>query len=491
MKLRIFVVITASMLALADYSRGAAVTVTVNGQNPGPSPFINLLDLTVSQARDLKSIQFTIQPKPASVTRPVSARYSSAYLQRRGYFNLGTGQITLPVFGLYADYTNTVALTYNFKGHSPQHDTVTVPTAVFDDPVAIYTNPTVLQARSPRANLSYDYVMLKSFAAPNSPIIIDTDGEVRWVGTAGLFSTPAILYENGIYITEGTSVTRMEFDGTFEIVADYAGIGITDTGHHNYDHGKHGILVEVDTATAVESEIIEIDGSGHVLKTWNLADIVSAAMMAGGDDPSAFVRPLDDWFHNNACTYQKSDDSLIVSSRENFVISLDYETGAIKWILGDPTKAWYQYPSLRRFALALGKNTLPPIGQHAVSITKDNHLLLFDDGQNSLNQNPPGENRTYSAPRKYLIRGKKMMAREVWDYPRDESILSPFCSSVYEDRRRNYLIDYSLGGPDIFTEIVGLNARRQVVFDYSYPAVNGCGTAWNAVPIHLENMAFE
>jgi Arylsulfotransferase (ASST). len=29
---------------------------------------------------------------------------------------------------------------------------------------------------------------------------------------------------------------------------------------------------------------------------------------------------------------------VIVSSRENFVIAIDYETGAIKWILGDPTK---------------------------------------------------------------------------------------------------------------------------------------------------------
>lgn len=91
----------------------------------------------------------------------------------------------------------------------------------------------------------------------------------------------------------------------------------------------------------------------------------------GGDDPSVFIRAPDDWFHNNACTYRKSDDSLIVSSRENFVICVDYETSAIKWILGDPTKAWYQYPSLRKFALTLGRDTYPPIGQHSVSITED------------------------------------------------------------------------------------------------------------------------
>ena len=33
--------------------------------------------------------------------------------------------------------------------------------------------------------------------------------------------------------------------------------------------------------------IIEVDASsGNVLKQWNLGDIISAAMVAGGDDPS-------------------------------------------------------------------------------------------------------------------------------------------------------------------------------------------------------------
>ncbi len=97
-----------------------------------------------------------------------------------------------------------------------------------------------------------------------------------------------------------------------------------------------------------------------------MANIISAAMIAGGDDPSQFVYPTPtDWFHNNGVTYNRADDSLIVSSRENFLICLDYETSAIKWILGDPTKKWYQFPSLRKFALTLAPGSLPPIGQHA------------------------------------------------------------------------------------------------------------------------------
>jgi hypothetical protein len=109
------------------------------------------------------------------------------------------------------------------------------------------------------------------------------------------------------------------------------------------------MLVDVNTTTQTESVIMEVDGSGNVLKTWNLATIISAAMTAGGDDPTQFVYPSPtDWFHNNAVTYRRSDNSLVVSSRENFVICLDYETGAIKWILVNQK---YQFPSLVQYAL--------------------------------------------------------------------------------------------------------------------------------------------
>ena len=144
------------------------------------------------------------------------------------------------------------------------------------------------------------------------------------------------------------------------------------------------------TARVIETDVC-IVGSG-----------ITAAMVAGGDDPKQFVDPLrpfpGDWFHNNACTYNRADDSLIVSSRENFVICLDYESGAIKWILGDPTKLWYQFPSLRRFALTVAPGSLPPIGQHAVSITHDQNLLLHDNGNASLGSKPPGEHRSYASP---------------------------------------------------------------------------------------------
>jgi arylsulfate sulfotransferase len=107
-----------------------------------------------------------------------------------------------------------------------------------------------------------------------------------------------------------------------------------------------------------EVNLAELSPSGQVLKQWNLAQIFRDTMLAKGDDPSNFVRDGIDWFHMNSAIYSSADDSLIISGREQFVVKLDYETGRIKWLLGDITKHWYvDYPSLR--ALAQRSPTAP------------------------------------------------------------------------------------------------------------------------------------
>jgi len=84
-----------------------------------------------------------------------------------------------------------------------------------------------------------------------------------------------------------------------------------------------------------------------------------------------------------------------------------------------------------------------------------------------------------------------MMATEVWNYPMDASVDSPYCGSVYEDLPLNYLVDYAyvLGDLVLHTRLVGLDATGQKVFDYQYPTA-GCLEVFNAAPLHLENTAF-
>ncbi len=477
---------------IASATQADDTIITIIAQNPGTTPFIKQIALLASDTSVIKNIKFAVASKPDSVVRPLGATYSNEYLVQRGYLVSETGEIFLPVYGLYAGYTNTVALTYEFLDGSSKKDSVTISTDSFDDPCN-YESRTELQARTDDTSLSYDYIMVRDRCSTFSPAVIDTDGALRWVGTAGALDSTAGFFDNAFYQVLDVILYRIEFDGTVTQLHDYSDNGLTDL-HHTIEGGKTGLILETATASQKGSILMEIDPAGNILKTWSMADIISEAMLAGGDDPSQFVyeQPVD-WFHLNAATYDRASDSLIVSSRENFVIALDYETGTIKWILGDPTKKWYQFHSLQQYALALSPDTLPPIGQHGISIAYDQHLLLFDNGFASAFQNPPGVERGYASPRKYQLNLEAGLATEVWNYERNQSIYSPICGSIYEDAPYNYIVDYAdVGGPAAetqYAEILGLNSAGEKIFHYQYPTT-ACNTAFNCLPLHLESTSF-
>ena len=488
----VIVIVNLSHSLHASQADDTIISITAN--NPGPTPFISQLTLVASDTTVLMSIQFTITPKPGSVTRPLSGTYSSDYLTSRGYILPGSDHIFLPVYGLYADYTNTVTLTYRFLDGSFKTDSTTITTSVYDDPCQ-YGNPTVLQARTTSTALSYDFILVRERCSGSSPTVIDSDSNVRWVGPALIYDITSNLFNNAFYQANGGGLNRIDLDGTITFLHDYADIGITYL-HHNIDRGKVGLILDGDTSSYFESTNFEVDADGNVLKIWDLAQIISAAMTAGGDDPSQFVFPSPtDWFHNNAVFYNRADDSIIISSRENFVICLDYETSAIKWILGDPTKQWYEFPSLRQYALALPEGTSPPIGQHAVSLTYDQNLLLFDNGFASYTHVPKGASRSYSSPRKYQLDPSEMLATEIWNYPMGQTIFSSLCSSIYEDAPFNYLVDYAYihdtATGEYHAQLLGLDASGTTVFYYQYPnAPVTCQQAYNSVPLHLESTKF-
>jgi arylsulfate sulfotransferase len=510
-----YIVISTGVFALITIVAGALVvlprvarasqaddtTITFHGYTPGVTPFISNVHLTASNTTVLKELQFTIHPKPGSVTRPLSGTYANYYLVDRGFENPQTGEITLPVYGLYDGTTNPVTLTYRFVDGSSKQANIMITTAPYDD-LCGYKNPTVVQPRTRSTDLSYDFIFISNGGCgPHAPVILDTDGELRWVSPTdirGALTAGSLFINNAIYATDGPTLNRVDLDGASSVLADYSSHRVVNF-HHNIDPGKTGMLLEADTISYYESVIMEVDFSGNVLKRWNFADIISAAMRAGGDDPSQFVfqrtpQSNNDWFHSNAAYYNRADDSLIVSSRENFVICIDYETSAIKWILGDPTKKWYQFPSLRRFALTLAPGSLPPIGTHAVSITYDEHLLLFDNGLPSMFQRPVGEARNFSSPRKYQLNLNTKVATEVWNYEANHILYSPICSSVYEDAPRNYLIDYAFSNSSLQTgqglaELIGLAGTGHRVFWYTYETMF-CNTAYNSRIIHLEDTKF-
>ena len=202
----------------------------------GPTPFIRFVHTRVDDVPGFEFAEFWIFPKSGSATRPIKARYARSYLEARGYFYPESGKLTIPIFGLYAGRPNRVLINLAFGGRfHPIKLTITTP--AYDG--GTYSNPTVIQPLLPGTALSYDFILLKNYADPNTPIIIDTDSEIRWIGTAGVGAQNCILFDNAFYVTSGTSLLRTEFDGVTTPVADYSAIGVTDF-HHNIDPGRGG-----------------------------------------------------------------------------------------------------------------------------------------------------------------------------------------------------------------------------------------------------------
>ena len=83
MRTKLIIIIGAVFMVLthlAGATQADDTTITITGHTAGATPFISKLTLEVSNTTVLKSIQFTIDPKPGSVTRPLSGTYANDYL---------------------------------------------------------------------------------------------------------------------------------------------------------------------------------------------------------------------------------------------------------------------------------------------------------------------------------------------------------------------------------------------------------------------------
>ena len=110
-------------------------------------------------------------------------------------------------------------------------------------------------------SLSYDYIFDRSACGNFSPVILDSDGALRWVSplaTMGALNAASTFFDNAVYVTGGTQLFRIELDGTVLLVGDYSNIDVVNF-HHNIDPGKTGLFVEPDTTSYFESVILEVD----------------------------------------------------------------------------------------------------------------------------------------------------------------------------------------------------------------------------------------
>ena len=309
--IRVATCLSLAALSACGGSGGSLPPVT---SEAGPSPFISIVHLRGYDLSGLTGVQYTIAAKPGSVSKPVHVEYTSQALEARGY--LASGTLTVPVFGLYAGYNNQVTIELTRQTGDPTSLEVDIQTADYVDPSGVYTTPTITMRRAPGSSLGFDFMYLKS--GLGSPVIVDTDGELRWAAPGVSNSTSSTFVGDSFIIGNATQpiVQRLRLDG--ELTAT----SLPESGYVDFDHdiarGKLGLLAEVDLSNdgveAVESTVIEMRDQTHasvfagsnleptiiemrdpthalVLTGWDLGAILSAYMSSHGDDPAAFVRP--------------------------------------------------------------------------------------------------------------------------------------------------------------------------------------------------------
>jgi hypothetical protein len=448
------------------------------------------VDVQVATTAQVSSVAFSVATKANGTAQPVRATFSLAYLARQGAITPTT--IKLPLFGLYGGRVNEVQVTLTFSDGSTRVLPMSYTAPAYTDPHGVYDQANVLVPQVASKTAGFSYFAMKS--GLGAPVVVDVDGEIRWASAAATTGASA-FHDNGFVIHgPARQVTRIELDGRAIALPDVDSSTYT-APHHNLEAGKQGLLLEVDAEANgianVESIVADVNAAGKVMAEWDFEKIMTRHMQRAGDDPTVLVRPGLDWFHMNSAIYDPRDDSIIASSRENFVIKVDYPTGEIKWIFGDPTRYWYTVPSLRAMAITLASPGVYPSGQHALSILADGSLMLFDNGQPA--SIPPnglgGELRPYSAVAAFAIDEQALTATERWRFDYGQTIKSAFCSSAYQSADGSTLVTYSTADNFAHTRLVGLDPARNVVFDFEYDTAP-CITSWNSIIVPMESLAF-
>ena len=342
----------------------------------------------------------------------------------------------LPIYGLYPDKENTVIIECGDEKQEIKIKTDPLPEN--------FILPTSVEKEE--SKLTNDLY----FFTPSSDgytCAYDTNGDVRWyltntatweinrlknghllVSTERLINSP--YYLTGLY----------EMDMLGKIYVEYS---LPGGYHHDYYEMPNGnLLVASDDFQSeegtVEDYIVELDrNTGNIVKEIDLKDILN---MEDGQSENWVEY---DWFHNNSVWYDEKTNSITLSGRhQDAVINIDYETGELNWIIGDPTNWSEEYQ--KYFFTPIGNDFEWQWSQHAAMITPEGYVFLFDNGNNKSKNKEEyvSAEDSYSRGVMYKISTDDMTIEQIWEYgkERGSEFYSPYISDVDYLEENHYIV---------------------------------------------------
>ena len=342
----------------------------------------------------------------------------------------------LPIYGLYADTSNEVVISYGDVEKRLEIKTEALP----DD----FIMPTSVEAqKSMLDNELY-------FFTPSSSgytCAYDVNGDVRWYLTINaLWEINRLSNGHLMVSTERLVNSPYYMSGLYEmdlLGKIYTEISLEGGYHHDYFELPSGNLLVAsndfnnDDGT-VEDYIVEVNrNTGDIVKTWDLKDILNM------EDGKSENWTEYDWFHNNSVWYDEATNSITLSGRhQDAVINIDYDTGELNWIIGDPTNWSEEYQ--KYFFTPVGDDFEWQWSQHAAMITPEGYVFILDNGNNKSKieeEYVPAED-SYTRGVMYKIDKDAMTIEQIWEYgkTRGSEFYSPYISDVDYIEQDHYIV---------------------------------------------------
>ena len=347
----------------------------------------------------------------------------------------------LPIYGLYADYNNKVDISYTLSDGKKITKQVEIQTGKLPDNFVLPTS-----VKKDSSKLTNDLY----FFTPSSKgytCAYDVNGDVRWyLSNNAVWDNTRLKNGHMMVSTERLVNSPYYMTGLYEIDLlghIYNEYSLKGGYHHDYFELPNGnLLVASDDfnneSGTVEDYIVELDRTtGNIIKTWDLKDILNM------EDGKSENWSSYDWFHNNSVWYDEATNSITLSGRhQDAVINIDYETGKLNWIIGDPTNWSSEYQ--KYFFTPVGEDFEWQWSQHAAMITPEGYVFIFDNGNNKSKDSSKYVDATnsYSRGVMYKIDTDKMNIEQVYEYgkERGSSFYSPYISDVDYLSKNHYLI---------------------------------------------------
>ncbi|MCI1921196.1 MAG: aryl-sulfate sulfotransferase [Liquorilactobacillus nagelii] len=435
-----------------------------------------LTALIIFKTSSVAKVSYTVQGKKTktSISNQVNGKYSKEH--------------QVPIVGLYADYNNQVTIKVQYKNGITDVKQLSIKTGAL--PKYIKTAKiTVSNKNTSQMELGSNKLTLLN-RTTKEPFAVDSDGEVRWYST--LYSQHMLKkWTKGHFMmltksdqSGETYNDLIETDLLGRVYKEFkfsAKAGSTDATksevqyttliHHDLTRLPNGnILATVSDGSSryKEDTLAEISyKTGKVVKVIDFKRLLPKSMWKSftkGDDGKM------DWFHQNSVDYDKTDHSILVSSRnQDLIMKLDYRTNQIKWIYsGKKSSTWPQ--KYRKYLLKKTKGTTTTGGQHGLYLLSHKNgketIILYNNNVSVTNGDKKNSGK-YSEGVIYQINDKQKTIKQTWSYgkqlgKKNFTVVIGFAQKLANG---NVLLDFGYKNNGKESNIIEVNSQGQQVWN--------------------------